>query len=362
MRPWKQAAKIGVVVHGPEVVDSGSALQLINYLKRFGTIKAVLGGTMGRVAVLDAGLESVIAISPWRRPSRSIRDLEPSSDILFLLTQAKSRETSLAFGSMVAKAADTAKPLLLIDCDGKLVAGLAGEADEMAGKIAVDLGLENLEPWPYTGAVHHGDETRRTLTGVMPGELISVNGTVVAKALQSSVEIKAKDGKIVSIKGAELKPHGLEKLPGIDLEKAIVRSGKIRRTLARPRPRLCERRGDGAAFIDHCAEDAFEETQGASVVVTVGDDTTAIAGDILARLGVPVIGLVDGDIDRLAEKTVVLPGSVVIRVEPGYDDLVGKRVKDEIFQGKSWAPLGAKELIEKIIEAAGDHIVQVDRH
>jgi len=360
MRPWKQAAKIGVVVHGPEVVDSGSATKLINYLKRFGTVSTVLGGTMGRVAVIDAGLEDVIAISPWRRPSLSIRDLEPSSDVLFLLTQAKSRETGLAFGSMVAAAAAVAKPLLLIDCGGKLVAGLAGKADEMAEKVAADLGLENLEPPPYAGAVRHGDETLRTLTGVMPGELISVNGTVVAKALESSVEIIAKDGKIASIKGAELKPHGLEKLPKIDLEKAIVRSGKIRRTLAQPM--LRERRGDGAALIDHCAEDAFEGTQGASVVVTVGDDTTAIAGDILARLGVPVIGLVDGDIDRLAEKTVMLPGSVVIRVEPGYDDLVGKRVKDEIFQGKSRAPFRAEELIEKIIEAAGDHIVQVERH
>jgi hypothetical protein len=360
MRPWKPAAKIAVVVHGPEVVDSGSALKLINYLKRFGTVKAVLGGTMGRVAIIDAGLESVIAISPWRRPSRSIRDLEPSSDILILLTRAKSRETSLAFGSMVAAAAAVAKPLILIDCGGKLVAGLAGKADEMTEKIAADLGLENLEPPPLQGAFRREDETVRTLAGVMPGELISVNGIVVAKAQESSVEITAREGKIVRIKGAEIKHHGLEKLPGIDLEKAIIRSGKIRRTLALPR--LREGRGDGAAFIDHGAEDAFQEAQGASVVVTVGDDTTAIAGDILARLGVPVIGLVDGDIDMLAEKTVMLPGSVVIRVEPGYDDLVGKHVKEEIFHGKSRAPFQADELIEKIIEAAGDRVVRVDRH
>ncbi len=362
MKPWKQAAKIGVVVHGPEIVDTGSALKLIDYLKRFGTVKAVLGGTMGRVAVLDAGLEDVIATSPWRRPSRSIRDLEPSSDVIFLLTQAKSRETGLAFGSMVAAAAAVSKPLILIDCGGKLVASLAGKADEMIEPIATDLGLEVLKPPPVQGASRQNNETLRTLTGVMPGELISVNGIVVAKALESSVELKTRDGKIVSIKGALPKHHGLEKLARIDLEKAIVRSGKIRRTLARPRPRLREGSGDGAAFIDHGAEDAFEEAQGASVVVTVGDDTTAIAGDILARLGIPVIGLVDGDIDSLAEKTVKLPGSVVIRVEPGYDDLVGKRIKDEIFQGKSRAPFGAKELTEKAIEIAGKHIVQVERN
>jgi len=360
MKTWRQAAKIGVVVHGPEVVDSGSALKLINYLKRLGTVSAVLGGTMGRVAVLDAGLEIVIAVSPWRRPSRSIRDLEPSSEILFLLTQAKSRETGLAFGSMVAAAAAVAKPLLQIDCGGKFVAGLAGKADEMAEMVAADLELEVLKPPPLPGAFRQGNETWRALAGVMPGELISVNGTVVAKALEGSVEIKAIDGKIVSIKGAEPKPHGLEKLPKIDLDKAIIRSGKIRRTEARPR--LRERRGDGAVLIDHDAEDAFEAAQGASVAVTVGDDTTAIAADILARLGVPVIGIVDGDMDGLGEKTMMLQGSIVIWVEPGHDDLVGKRVKDEIFQGKSRAPFRAEELIEKIIEAADDHIVRVERH
>lgn len=48
------------------------------------------------------------------------------------------------------------------------------------------------------------------------------------------------------------------------------------------------------------AEDAFEAAPGASLAVTVGDDTTQIAADILARLGIPVIGIVDGDLDRLA--------------------------------------------------------------
>ena len=90
--------RIGAVVHGPEIVDSGNALRLIDYLKKHGSVTAVLGGTMGRVAVIDAGLESVISFSPRRRPSRSIQDLAPNSDVIFLLNQAKSRETGLAFG------------------------------------------------------------------------------------------------------------------------------------------------------------------------------------------------------------------------------------------------------------------------
>jgi len=130
---------------------------------------------------------------------------------------------------------------------------------------------------------------------------------VVAKALQGHTSrSRPKTERSWELRG-ELKSHGLEKLPRIDLERAIIRSGKIRRTWARPR--LREQRGDGAAFIDHCAEDAFEAAKGASIVVVVGDDTTAIAADILARLGVPVVGIVDGDLDRLAEETVMLPGS-----------------------------------------------------
>ena len=69
---------MGVVVHGPEIIDSGNALHLINYLKKFGKVTAVMGGTMGRVAIIDAGLEDVISIRTRRRPSLSIRDLAPS--------------------------------------------------------------------------------------------------------------------------------------------------------------------------------------------------------------------------------------------------------------------------------------------
>ena len=49
--------RIGVVVHGPEIIDSGGAVQLINHLKQMGRVNAVLGGTLGRVAVIDADLE-----------------------------------------------------------------------------------------------------------------------------------------------------------------------------------------------------------------------------------------------------------------------------------------------------------------
>lgn len=360
--------RIGVVVHGPEIIDSGRALKLVNYLKEMGRVNAVLGGTMGRVAVIDADLEGIISINTRRRPSISIRDMAEDSDIIIVLNQAKSRETGLAFGTMVARLAGIDKILIQIDCGGRFVADLtlgheASDSENLneeglavAARLAADLGLDLLRPRPRDCTLIQGGTVRRILTGVIPGELISVNGTVIGRAAKPEVEIKASGGKITDLKGAEPKMHGLEKLHQVDLERAIIRSGSIRRSTARPR--IKGARGEGAAFIDHCAEDAFEAAQGAAVALTVGDDTTAIAGDILARLGIAVVGIVDGDIDRLAQSLAILPGSIIIRVRPGYDDIIGKRVHDEIFGGKERVLINAHDLVEGVKELAGDQIIR----
>ncbi|MCX6677911.1 MAG: DUF2117 domain-containing protein [Methanothrix sp.] len=350
-------------MHGPEIIDSGCALRLINYLKKLGHVTAVLGGSMGRVAVIDAGLEDVITISPRRRPSLSIQDLMPTSDVIFLLNQAKSRESGLAFGAMVAAAVGIVKPLIQIDCGGRFVAILSGKEGELALQVASDLGLDILKPLPLSSVSFGKDTTKRTLSAVCPGELISINGTVVGRATESRVEMEAKDGRIVAMKGVKPKQHGLEKLSWIDLEKATIRSGSIRRSEAMPRFRAGERegRGEWAVLIDHCAEDAFEAALGAGVAVTVGDDTTAVAGDILARLGIPVIGIVDGDLDGLAGCTTMLPGSAVIRVMPGHDDLVGRRVKAEIFQGKRRIRIGAGDLAERVKKLAGEQLIEAEQ-
>jgi hypothetical protein len=356
-------ASIGVVVHGPEIIDSGSALLLINYLKKLGLVTAVLGGTMGRVAVNDAGLEDAIAISPRRRPSQSIQDLEATSDVIFLLNLAKSRESGLAFGAMVAQAAGIGKPLIQIDCGGRFVAILSGKKVALAAQVASDLGLAILKPLPLQSVSFGKNTTERTISGVCPGELISINGTVIGRATESQVEIEAKDGRIVAMKGAQPKQHGLEKLSWVYLEKAIIRSGSIRRSEASPRLGTGRGKGKGeaAVLIDHCAEDAFEAALGASVAVTVGDDTTAVAGDILARLGIPVIGIVDGYLDRLAGSTVMLPGSVVFLVEPGYDDLVGRKIKAEIFEGENRICISAGVLAERVKKLAGEQLIEMEQ-
>ena len=66
-----------------------------------GEVSAKLGGTMGRTAVIDAGLENVIDTSQRLKPSESIGALSATSDVVFLLNHGKTTETGRAFGSIV---------------------------------------------------------------------------------------------------------------------------------------------------------------------------------------------------------------------------------------------------------------------
>jgi hypothetical protein len=88
-------------------------------------------------------------------------------------------------------------------------------------------------------------------------------------------------------------------------------------------------------LIEHAAESVFELAAGAELAVTIGDDTTAIAGDILYRLGIPILGITDGDCDNLACRTKIFPGSIVLRLAAGKDDILGEKLKHEFFGKKN---------------------------
>ncbi|HOK58956.1 MAG TPA: DUF2117 domain-containing protein [Methanothrix sp.] len=355
---------IGVVIHGPEVVDTGFALRAMEWLEGHGDVVAVLGGTMGRVAVIDAGLADRIDISRRRTPSQSVQDLQ-HSDLTVLLNHAKSRETGIVFGAIVAGRARPANPLIQADSGGRFVAALSNPSDlsnAIAEGLASHFGFEILDACVTDDNMRQeGDAIVRRMSGVLPGERISVNGTVIGTATDTCVEIVARNGRIVGARGIDLKMHGLEKLPHVDLRSAILRSGSVRRTAGMLKPRLGSMRtsrNGRFAIIDHAAEDSFELASDASFVITIGDDTTAIAGDVLSRLGIPVLGIVDGDLDGICSGLVLPEGSVIVRVRAGNDDIIGKAIKS-ISENRR--PASLDEALDMVREAAGDRIISVIR-
>lgn len=359
--------KIGLMIHGPEVIDSGEAKKILEKLSCMGKVEAKLGGTMGKTAVLDAGLEDIIDISRHLKPSACVESLFEISDLVCLLNRGKTVETGKVFGKMVAARArePETKPLIHIEspesADGKLVP-LNRKAGEFIENLSEVLGLPaEISPSPQISIFQNSicteecPETGKTqvirkLSGIFPGEKILVNGIVIGKALSSEISIVSENGFIAAIKGGEIKEHGLEKLhhyekrDPIDLAKAWVKSGALRRNNSftqKAQGQIVSSRSSGpvsrpgtgkVVLIDHAAEFVFELAAGAELAVTVGDDTTAIAGDILSRLGIPIFGITDGDCDNLVCMTRFSPGSIVLRLAAGKDDIVGKKLKDEFFR------------------------------
>jgi Uncharacterized protein conserved in archaea len=396
--------KIGLVIHGPEVIDSEEAKSVLEKLSFVENIEARLGGTMGKVAVLDAGLENVIDISQHQKPSACIESLFEISDLVCLLNRGKTVETGRAFGETVTARLREPEMKSLIQIESPESAGgrlitLNKKAGEYLEKLSEILGLLVESPLLHKNPVVQKlvfvekcpvtDRTRvvRKLSGVFPGEKILVNGIVIGKALSSEVSLVSENGFIVAIRGGETKEHGLEKLhnyekrDSIDLEKAWVKSGNLRRSNFFPlqdlfplQARKQKAHGKESGFssrpetgrvvlIDHAVEDTFELAANAELAVTVGDDTTAIAGDILSRLGIPILGITDGDCDKIACRTEIFPGSVVIRLAAGNDDILGKKLKQELLGGENSAVLAdihafkedVLKLAEPLIEAVFEY-------
>ena len=146
----------------------------------------------------------------------------------------------------------------------------------------------------------------------------------------------AEDGVITEIIGGRIKEHGVEKLGRINLSEAVVKTGLLRRASVKPRKvkrREKEKKKFRVSFLNHAAEDIYR-LHSSDLVVTVGDDTTLVAADILYRFDVPIIGITDGDIDRVVREGFRCLGSLIIEFEGGWDDIVGKKIHEELFRGR----------------------------
>jgi hypothetical protein len=348
----QQIMKIGVVVHGPQIVDTGFAEKILGLLENYGEVNALLGGTMGRTAVIDARLEKVININQKLLPSQSIDKLSPDSDVVILINYGKSSITGHAFGYKVFNRCKNDPNLIQIERPGEsdgTVIPWNYQLLDLAEDLAEELKLKVLNPLVITKTIEEGNNKYpkkadnidyRKIAGVSPNENIFLNGIVVGKSISSDVTLVTENKLLTSIIGGKIKEHGAEKLGKIDLVDAVVKTGLLRRS--RVQPRIMERKMENIkdnnsklsiSYLSHAAEDIYN-LRDSDLVVTVGDDTTLVAADILYRFKVPIIGITDGDLDRVVEEGFRTIGSMIVELDSGWDDIIGKKIFLELFNGK----------------------------
>lgn len=337
--------RIGIVVHGPNIIDSGYALKLINLIKHYGDVSVRLGGTMGRTAVIDASLEDLIDISRKLVPSDSLKIFHDDNvDMIFLLNYGKSDVTGQVFGykvynHFVEKIEDNNIPVIQIERPGEKDGSIIPWNNDLdiVRELSHELDLNVVMPEDvYDNHIKQDDAglNQRIVHGVSPGENIMVNSVVIGKTNSNKLTLIARDNHIVDIIGGELKQHGLEKLGEVDLDRAIIKTGLLRHAKVKPRVISNDKSQKfKVTFLDHAGEDVYK-FRDSSLVITVGDDTTLISSDILYRFDIPVIGITDGDLDKVVEDGFKVKNSIIFEVEGGFDDVCGKDIKRIMFGDK----------------------------
>ncbi|MDQ1276316.1 MAG: hypothetical protein QG610_1892 [Euryarchaeota archaeon] len=217
-----------------------------------------------------------------------------------------------------------------------------------------------------------------------------VEGIVVGKAISSEVALVAENGFLISMKGGIIKEQGLEilhkheervpvdlsmawvkttasrKNPGVfeslleDKNERITKSISLKKSFL---PEKVSESGTKVILIDHCAERSLEMLEGTGLAITVGDDTTEIAGSILSRFGIPVLGITDGDCDKLATAVNYASGSLVLRLKPGRDDELGRKLQENLFSGGSIAFFeNIEDMKLKIINLTEDSLEAISEY
>ncbi|MHA1383741.1 MAG: DUF2117 domain-containing protein [Candidatus Helarchaeota archaeon] len=376
--------KIGIIVHGPDVIDSGECSHVLNLFQDHDII-AKLGGIMGKTAVIDSNLEKIIDISENKRPSEQLDAfLSKDVDLIILVNHGKTLKTGIAFGGAVISNSlkySNSIPIIqierLLEKDGIVLAW-----NESGKKILKE--LEKVLKIPISEKVYEvphrykseGGKNLRSLVGVNPNEKIFLNNVIIGYSKSDNVTIVEKDGKIIDIIGGKINPHGLEKIKQkINLKKAMIKTANFIRTKPPKYHRKIDRGiNTNKIAILFNAENVYDIIlKNFDLIISIGDDTTAIIADSASRFNIPVIGIIDGDMDCLLNsihKNITLnelgsllslaKNSLLIQVTPGWDDKIGIKIKSSIFNNKEILELDKNQIDsikEKINAIASDYIV-----
>lgn len=342
--------RCAVVVHGPEAVDTGLALRVLELLDEDYEVRAVMSGYTGVAAVVDACLEDRIDIREHHIPSVTLSDLASEADLLVLVNSAKDETSALRFGSIVSgRVGLLTVPLVQVDATMVIP---WNDALPQAYHLAEGLGLPLVVPAP---AAREAEDGWRHLGGVHIGENVWIDGVVVGRATSDDVRIRCEEGRLQA-QGIVLKETGVQRLGAFLPATAHVRSGVTRRTAARPR-QITFGKGRAGRLIDHSAEQAITTCRDAAYVVTVGDDTGRAAASLLYRFGVRVLAITDGDEDGICTESLSAFGSVEMRMLSGTDDIVGAEVREAVFLGRESTLLSFDEMVCAVLRIAGDRLL-----
>jgi hypothetical protein len=317
--------------HMPGIFDSGWAPKVIEALRRQGEVEAVVTGTTGTTAMIDAGMEGEVKALPmkwseWLLAKKKVPDfaVTASHSVDLERPRAECFHISKKFPGLM---------LVGVDTNCRVVIPWVRGTEGFAARLAKDLGFGMGKRHDYGKTYwEDGDLEYRRVLAVSPGDWLLIDYIVVGKVVSDEVVVVAQDGEVTGMRGVSVKENGLEKLGRVSLRDAKIDSVKTLRGAVPRRRGTTVPKGEKVAFINHSGYGVYELLKlGLAGAVAVGDDTTAIAGDILGRYRVPVVGITDGDPDGLLPGELLYPGSMNLRVL--RDDDFGKVVLEEVFGG-----------------------------
>jgi len=357
---------IRLVIHGPELIDSGRIADVVNALRALGPLHVLAGGTMARVAALDKHL-TFIDTSQKISTSDALNHVS-DKEVAVLANCGKTSETGRVFGQIVSSRVP--RSVIHVERPGSIDGsvtfwqGVDGDNSRhvryVARHLSDCLSLKLIKKQKNELSLEQdGEVVTRHIYGARPGEPLLIQGMVAGTVVDSDVAITVQRGRIVDISGVVTKAHGLEKIGNIDLGNAYVKTGQLRasneaRAQRSSVPARPLQRGS-VTFVNHCADETLESVNERTIcAITVGDDTTAICGDILSRMGVPIVGITDGDGDGLLAEACAVEGSLVLRLDDVSDDDIGSLLeRSGELAGGDYALAEVIEIVLNFLREAG---------
>ncbi len=340
MNPGTRPFSLTLVMHGPEIFDRGEAAWLLDRLR---PEEVLVAGIMARTAAEESGLP---VIFDGRRPSDILRECNPDQTIL--ACSSKNTTSSGRFGSIIASRLPSG--LIHLETAQKTLILWNRTEDAINRAIARRCALRVVSARseePLSGS-------RRTIAGCLPGEPVFVNGIIIGTATRDPVVIEMENGTIRAVSGLTIKDHGIEKLHRTqipELASAWCKSGMIRRSS--PSAGTGTQNHGRIIIVDHDAAGIYERIfPDVCGILAVGDDTSAISAHIGMHLGLPVLGITDGDLDGIIPEGAA-PGTLILKTCNERDDDIG----EEIIRLVPHTPVIWEEWVAGIESYLGDRVI-----